>query len=390
MEAGDNRKDELLLLYESHVGKVSDKWRSYLAVYENLLRPYREKPVRILEIGIQNGGSLEIWSKYFPGADVIVGCDIDPLCADLKYDEKNIHVVVGDANTVDIQREITEISDHFDVIIDDGSHVSRDIIRSFGRYYPLVAPGGLFVAEDLHCSYWNRFQGGLQAPFSSIAFFKRLCDIVNFEHWGASVSAESALDFFSERYEQPFNSEDLLTIQRVSFMNSICAIHKCPNDVNKLGHRIIAGKVADVCADPLEFKNHDINCPDETKLPWGPNQESSEYMVSKFPEVSKELHDRIVELRNLNEELLARRVEAQDFRGEIARISHALQDSQALVSEAQALLSHTRGNPFCTMRNYTLHKVFDALARCTALLPTTTADRFRSIADEHDPRKPIR
>lgn len=85
-------------LYEQHQGKVSDKWSIYLAEYDRLFSYYRSQPVRMLEIGIQNGGSLEVWSKYFRFAERLVGCDINPDCAKLIYDDPRISVIVGDAN----------------------------------------------------------------------------------------------------------------------------------------------------------------------------------------------------------------------------------------------------------------------------------------------------
>ena len=58
---------KLATLYAEHVGKVSDKWSSYFDEYDRILAAYSElRRIRLLEIGIQNGGSLEIWSHYFP------------------------------------------------------------------------------------------------------------------------------------------------------------------------------------------------------------------------------------------------------------------------------------------------------------------------------------
>src|SRR4030081_1710029 len=74
-------------LYKEHNGRVSDRWSSYLPQYERILNEYRDKPVRLLEIGIQNGGSLELWAKYFPNAQKLVGCDINPDCARLSYED---------------------------------------------------------------------------------------------------------------------------------------------------------------------------------------------------------------------------------------------------------------------------------------------------------------
>ena len=63
-------------LYQKHSGKVSQKWSIYLNQYEEKLNHYKKLPIKLLEIGIENGGSLEIYSKYFPNAEIILGCDL--------------------------------------------------------------------------------------------------------------------------------------------------------------------------------------------------------------------------------------------------------------------------------------------------------------------------
>ncbi|OZH55785.1 methyltransferase, partial [Hydrocoleum sp. CS-953] len=131
-------------MYSQHTGKVSDKWSSYLLVYERILKSYRNQKVRLLEIGVQNGGSLEIWAKYFSNAKLIVGCDINPKCANLSYEDPRIHVFVGDATRDRIKSNLVELSKSFDIIIDDGSHYSSDIIKSFATYFPLLRCGGVY------------------------------------------------------------------------------------------------------------------------------------------------------------------------------------------------------------------------------------------------------
>ena len=195
-------------LYLQHRGKVSDKWSLYLADYDRLLASYRDRPINLLEIGIQNGGSLEIWSKFFRNANKLVGCDIPPDCADLSYEDPRIAMVVGDANLDETERTIASHAERFDVVIDDGSRTSGDIVKSFLRYFPKLDDGGVFIVEDLHRSYGQEFDGGLYHPFSSIAFFKLL---------------ES--------------------IHSVEFVNSMCVVRKLPAAQNSLGHRsIIAGQ----------------------------------------------------------------------------------------------------------------------------------------------------
>jgi hypothetical protein len=65
-------------MFFAHEAKYSDKWDSYLDVYERVLGDLRNKSINILEIGVQNGGSLEIWDKYFPNSIKVLGCDINP------------------------------------------------------------------------------------------------------------------------------------------------------------------------------------------------------------------------------------------------------------------------------------------------------------------------
>src|SRR5665213_2592275 len=224
-----------------HTGKLSDKWEIYLSEYERIFYEYRGRPVSLLEIGVQNGGSLEIWSKYFPIAQKLVGCDINPKCCLLEYKDSRIAVVIGDANTDTVQAQVLGHAPTFQIVIDDGSHQSGDIVKSFCRYFPCLSDDGVFIAEDLHCSYWREFQGGLFYPHSSMEFFKRLADIVNHEHWGAKRSHADILKRFTSKYEVRISDEILQHIHSLEFINSMCVIRKANPECNRLGARLISG-----------------------------------------------------------------------------------------------------------------------------------------------------
>lgn len=231
-------------LYSTHQGKVSDKWGIYLPTYDRLFSPYRAQPVRLLEVGVQNGGSLEIWSKYFVQAQKLIGCDINPACSALQYEDPRVAIVVGDANTDAAEHQITSHAQQFDIVIDDGSHRSSDIIKTFVRYFPKVVDGGIFVAEDLHCSYWQEFEGGLHDPYSSMSFFKLLADVVNHEHWGTPQKRVDLTQGIQKRYGVTLNEEILSCIHSVEFVNSICVIRKQEYSCNQLGKRIVTGQLA--------------------------------------------------------------------------------------------------------------------------------------------------
>lgn len=233
-------------LYTDHRGKVSDRWSLYLTEYDRLLAGFRDKPIALLEIGIQNGGSLEIWSAFFPVARQLVGCDINPDCGQLVFDDPRIAIVIGEADSAEAQQEVLGHAPRLDVVIDDGSHRSSDIARTFARYFPFVEDGGVFIVEDLHCSYWQEFEGGLFDPSSSIAFFKQLADVVNHEHWGVREPPSSVLKPFFEKYQLQMTDVELQHVHSIEFINSMCVVRKQKPERNRLGPRFIAGKVASV------------------------------------------------------------------------------------------------------------------------------------------------
>ena len=250
-----NMEKTLQHFFMEHQGKITDKWNLYIEEDERIFAPYRNKPIRLLEIGVQNGGSLEIWSKYFPNAEKIIGCDIDPKCGELKFSDDRISVVVGDVNEKDIKPKILQKTDGFDIIIDDGSHKSSDIIRSFALYFPYLTKEGTYLVEDLHCSYWNDYEGGLHNPYSAMSFFKRLADIINYEHWRNGKSRNSLLSEFESKFQINFSDMDLLNIHSIEFINSLCIIKKLPAKKNVLGKRIIAGNEEIVTNDAKTQQN---------------------------------------------------------------------------------------------------------------------------------------
>jgi hypothetical protein len=227
-------------LYHAHRGKVSDKWNSYLRMYDKRFDEVRQKRVSIFEIGVQNGGSLEIWRKYFRNAKFIVGCDINEKCKDLRFKNKEISVVVGDANSDTMEQHVINTCPAFDIIIDDGSHKSSDIVRSFSRYFKYLNHDGFYIIEDLHCSYWEEYEGGLYAPYSAMAFFKQLVDVLNYEHWGLHTGRTNLIQHILEQYGCSIDEALLKQIHTIEFNNSLCLIRKAKN-TNNLEERIVVG-----------------------------------------------------------------------------------------------------------------------------------------------------
>ncbi|MDQ6685395.1 MAG: class I SAM-dependent methyltransferase [Pseudomonadota bacterium] len=249
--AQDRPLKPLLEIHAGKHGKVSDKWAAYFPVYERALGSRRQQEVALLEIGVQNGGSLEVWAAYFEHARVVVGCDIDPRCSSLSYDDSRIHVVVGDATTQSTEQRILSLAPAFDLIIDDGSHVSDDVLRAFLIYFEHVKPGGLYIVEDTHTLFWEAYGGGVLKRNSAHDFFKLLADLVNLEHWSKELSVGTLFAPFILPSAFPKFLEEGW-IESVEFSNSMIVVRKsdaCGG--SRLGARLVCGDVAAVDPRPL-------------------------------------------------------------------------------------------------------------------------------------------
>jgi hypothetical protein len=244
-------KEPLINIHNSKSGKVSDKWEAYFPIYERLFTPIREENISILEIGVQNGGSLEVWGGYFGKATKIVGCDIEPMCGKLNYSDSRIKVVVGDANLEPTKASILMHSKDFDIIIDDGSHISKDIVASFISYFPVLNPGGLYVIEDTHALYRRVQGGGVLCKNSAYEFFKLCIELTNIECWQAELSPQTMFTTFIPSGFPPWMGDRL--IESIEFTTSMIIIRKSKAK-SGLGRRIVAGHEASVFPGVLRHK----------------------------------------------------------------------------------------------------------------------------------------
>ena len=163
-----NRREKTLYeIFLLNQRKDIKKWHHYFSVYEKFLSPYRDRPVRILEIGVFRGGSMRMWREYFGKAALIYGIDIDPECARLVNPADATQIFIGSQTDRDFLRNIkTEIGE-FDIVIDDGGHTARQQITSFEELYP--ATRGIYLVEDTHTSYWPEFMDMGDTTFMSFA-----------------------------------------------------------------------------------------------------------------------------------------------------------------------------------------------------------------------------
>ena len=140
----------------------------YTRVYSELFEKLRDRPVRLLEIGLMGLGrrgwddellrdsgkacgrdapSLRMWAHYFPRGEIF-GVDFNDFSG---VEIARCRILRGDASRpADLLAAIDETGGNFDIVIDDASHASDHQQIALGTLFPAVAPGGLYIIEDLN------------------------------------------------------------------------------------------------------------------------------------------------------------------------------------------------------------------------------------------------
>jgi hypothetical protein len=158
-----------------------EKWSHYFPIYERYFEKYKNTSLIFWEIGVQQGGSTQMWSRYFGPNALIIGIDIDPACAD-RSDSSQVKIRIGNqSDTVFLQSVIDEFG-YPDIVLDDGSHMMSDVNTTFEYMYPKISRNGIYMIEDMHCSYWSGYQGGVDVADSVVNTSKRHIDKLT-AHW---------------------------------------------------------------------------------------------------------------------------------------------------------------------------------------------------------------
>lgn len=145
--------------------------------YDKFLNKFREIPCSIFEIGIEYGKSLSVWETFLPKSK-IYGMDIGiEMALDRGY------VYMGDQSKLDDLKNISEKIGKCDIIIDDGSHVAEHQIKTFEFLFEnMLDWGGVYVIEDIECSYWKPFNtvyGYATGDINIIDYFTKMNHAVN-------------------------------------------------------------------------------------------------------------------------------------------------------------------------------------------------------------------
>jgi hypothetical protein len=130
-----------------------DKWHHYFEIYERHLARLRPSGPAMLEIGVQGGGSIEMWRQYFGTAARIYGIDHNQ--AALRHEDIATRIFIGDQADRVFLRGVLDQTAPLDLVIDDGGHSANQQITSFEEIYPTLSENGIYLVEDTHTSLWG-------------------------------------------------------------------------------------------------------------------------------------------------------------------------------------------------------------------------------------------
>jgi hypothetical protein len=195
----------------------------YLPVYECALSAFRARPIRMLEIGVARGGSLQMWRQYLHPESEIVGIDIDPATQRFDDPSRRVHVRIGSQVDTSFLQEVVGELGPFDVILDDGSHMTSHVVQTFRYLFPKgLALGGIYIVEDIAAHYWKPYR---DSPMSFVDFTKWLIDAMHAHY----QIADKELDFRvgdSHRLTELKVPLASTIVEKVEFYDSIAVIHR--------------------------------------------------------------------------------------------------------------------------------------------------------------------
>ena len=191
----------------------ASSWHYYTKHYERMLSHIRYEKIKLFEIGVLGGASVNMWEQYFENGEFLY-LDIDPECK--KYESERSKILIGSQDDEILLNNIGKEFGPFDVIIDDGSHKWPHQIASIVNLFAYVKSGGYYIIEDLQCHYYpqNASNG---TELTSVEYLKGL---ITEEVIFNDPFACANVDFIEEQTNNKY------MIESMTFMKDICFIER--------------------------------------------------------------------------------------------------------------------------------------------------------------------
>lgn len=138
----------------------------FVEAYHDIMKDYRDAPVKLMEVGVHYGASMKMWWEYFPHGKIVGvdwfegkhggGASFSEPMRFASEAETLGRIELCKCNQSDRDQLLQLASKYekgsFDFIIDDGSHRMKDQQLTMASLWDLVKPGGFYIIEDIHTS----------------------------------------------------------------------------------------------------------------------------------------------------------------------------------------------------------------------------------------------
>ena len=161
-------------IFDSLDNRLIHKWNHYIEIYDRYFSKYRDTEVVILEIGVSQGGSIDMWKEYFGPKAKFYGIDINP--RSVEFNEPNVEILIGRQEDRNFLRSVKQKIPKVDILIDDGGHTMIQQITTFEELFDHVKDDGIYLCEDVHTSYMFAYHGGYKKKDTFIEYTKNFID----------------------------------------------------------------------------------------------------------------------------------------------------------------------------------------------------------------------
>ena len=129
---------------------ASSKSTTYSSIYNKLdsLISTSSSSLKILEIGTAVGASARALATRFSNSQIYT-LDINPSCKKIFSQHPNIQAFTCDCSKKEeLENILKSIDQKFNIVIDDGSHIAKDINITFESVHPYLAHDFDYIVED--------------------------------------------------------------------------------------------------------------------------------------------------------------------------------------------------------------------------------------------------
>lgn len=172
--------NDLEKYFTENTGRLIHKWKHYFEIYDRHFSRFRDTDVHVVEFGVSQGGSLQMWKQYFGPNSKIFGIDINPHCK--KLEEEQIEIFIGNQADRRFLKSLTGKIPKIDILIDDGGHTMKQQINTYEELFSYIDENGVYLCEDLHTSYWPKYSGGYKKRGTFVEYSKNFIDYINAWH----------------------------------------------------------------------------------------------------------------------------------------------------------------------------------------------------------------